>query len=126
MLPPSREAVESRSGRTRVRQVGYRGRQGLGDFDIVLTNDRVRVAEGVRTKSYAELIVDGAELPPTLERHKADLTMHGSPLRHVTIQRDPRDPARFYVRVSLLAPATSSIRRSPGAVRWHFQGDDMP
>ena len=70
--------------------------------------------------------MDGAELPPKLERKRADLTMHGSPLRNVTIVRDTRDPSRFYVRVALLAPATSSIRRSPGVVRWHFQGNDLP
>jgi hypothetical protein len=114
------------TGPTRVRDVGYRGREGLGTLDIALTDDRVRVTEGVSTQTYAELIIDGAELPASLERNKADLTMHGSPLRHITIVRDPRDASRFFIRVALLAPATASIRRSPGVVRWHFQGNDMP
>ena len=109
-----------------MQDVGFRGREGLGDLEIAFTDDRVRVTEGLTTRSYAELIIEGAELPPSFERNKADLTKHGSPLRHVTIVRDPRDTSRFYVRVALLAPATPSVRRSPGMVRWHFQGNDLP
>jgi hypothetical protein len=33
---------------------------------------------------------------------------------------------RFYVRVALLAPATPTVKKSAGSIRWHFQGEDMP
>ena len=113
------------SGPARVRDIKYSGREGQGDLDIMFGGD-ARVTEGLTTKSYAELIVDGPSLASQLERSKQDVTKFGSPLRSVTVTRDPRDPSRFYVRVALLAPATATIRRSPGMVRWHFQGDDLP
>jgi len=109
----------------RVRDIAFRGGEGQGDVELALTGD-ARVTAGLVTKTYAELIVDGVELASGLERVKQDLTRFGSPLRNLTVVRDPRDPARFYLRVSLLAPATPSIRRAQGVLRWHFQGDDMP
>ena len=111
-------------GVARVRDVAYRGREGQGDVDIALTGD-VRVTPGVSTRTYAELIVDGVLLPGSLEK-KSDVTRFGSPVRTVTVVRDPRIANRFYVRVALLAPATPSVKRSATGVRWHFQGDDMP
>jgi len=85
----------------------------------------VSVREGVVTKTYAELIVDGVEIAGSLER-KTDVTSYGSPVRTVTVVRDPRIATRFYVRLALLAPATPSIKRTTTAIRWHLQGDDMP
>jgi hypothetical protein len=113
------------SGPPRVRDIAFRGREGQGDVELALTGD-ARVTMGLVTKSYAELFVDGVELASGLERTKQDLTRFGSPLRNLTVVRDPRDPSRFYLRISLLAPATPSVRRAAGVLRWHFQGDDMP
>jgi hypothetical protein len=109
-----------------VRDIACRGRDDLGTLELSFTDDRVRVTEGVTTRTYAELIVDGAELAARLERTKADLTSYGTPMRHVTIVRDARDPSRFYVRVALLTAATSSIRRDHNVVRWHFQSNGLP
>jgi hypothetical protein len=111
-------------GRARVRDIKVAGREGQADLDILLTGE-VRVTEGLVTKSYAELIVEGPSLGAQLERAKQDMTRLGSPLRNLTIVRDPRDAQKFYVRVSLIAPATPSVRRSPGLIRWHFQGQDL-
>ena len=86
----------------RVRAVDYRGSEGQGDVEIALTGD-VRITEGVATKMYAELIVDGVELPGSFEG-KRDVIKYGSPLRTLTIVRDPRIAKRFYVRAALLAP----------------------
>ena len=124
VVDPRESNDDAPRGAWRVRAVDYRGSEGQGDVDITLSGD-VRITEGMATKTYAELIVDGVELPGSLER-KLDVTKYGSPLRSLTIVRDPRIANRFYVRATLLAPATPSVRRGATGVRWHFQGLDMP
>jgi hypothetical protein len=109
---------------TKIGAITYRGSEGQGDVELAIAGN-VSVREGVANKTYAELIVDGVELAGSLER-KTDVTSYGSPVRTVTVVRDPRIATRFYVRVSLLAPATPSVKRGANGVRWHFQGDDMP
>jgi hypothetical protein len=101
----------------------YQGREGAGDIEIALSGD-IRITEGVTTSSHAELIIDGADPAAHLERN-LDVTKYGSPLRTITVVRDPHVPTRIYVMVSLLAPSTPSIHRHAGGVRWHFQGNDM-
>ena len=68
--------------------ISFKGSEGVGDISIALGN--VRITEGLVTQTHAELILDGVAIDTVLDR-KLDVLKFGSPLRSITIYRDPRD-----------------------------------
>jgi hypothetical protein len=102
----------------------FSGREGAGDLALPIGPD-VRITEGAVTRSRAELILDGANLD-ALVGAPIDVTRFGSPVRSVSTYHDARVAGRIVIVVQFIAPATPSIRKTAGGVRWHFSGNDMP
>ena len=69
--------------------------------------------------SHVELIVDGAELAPKLER-TLDVSKFGSPVKKVSSFRDRRTPNRVRLVAELVAPAIPTVVRDGNTVRWRF------
>ena len=105
-------------GRGRIANVSFKGKNGSGEVFLAMPAG-VRVTEGVRTKTRAELVVDGVELDARLERN-VDLTDYGSPVRAMTTRRDPRVANRVIVSIELLVPSSAKIERTAGGVRWRI------
>ncbi len=106
-----------------VNDIAFKGDQGSGQVDIVMTGDG-SVTLGEVTASHVELIIDGADLAQKLER-KLDVTRFGSPVRAVSSFRDRRTPNRVRLIAELSSPVTPSIDRDGGNVRWRFVGDQV-
>lgn len=76
-----------------------------------------RISDGARTKTRAELVIDGVDLDARFE-NRVDVTDQGSPVRAVTTRRDPRVANRVIVSFELLVPSKTTVERSTGGVRW--------
>ncbi len=74
--------------------------------------------------THCELIVDGVD-PGARVEQSIDVTKFGSPVRALRVYRDPRNPTRVYISLSLLAPVTPTVRRTPKGVQWHVEGNDL-
>ena len=96
--------------------VSYKGKNGSGEVWLAVPAN-VRVTEGMRTKTRAEIVVDGVDFDSRLER-TVDVTNYGSPVRNVTTRRDARIANRVIVSVELIVPSRLTIERAAGGVRW--------
>jgi hypothetical protein len=102
----------------RLAAVSFAGRNGAGVVELALP-EQVRIAEGAHTRYLVQLIVDGVDLDAELERSR-DVTELGSPVKAVTTYRDPRVANRVIVRVDLLTPCSTSLRRTAEGARWQI------
>jgi hypothetical protein len=98
--------------------VGFTGRNGTAAVELAIP-PQVRVEEGAHSRRVVELILDGVELDAALERTR-DVTELGSPVRSITSYRDPQVARRVILRIDLIAPCTSAVRRTGTGVRWQL------
>jgi len=103
---------------TKVTAIDFKGDEAAGQVTIAVGDD-ANVQIGEITANHAELIVDNAELAQKLER-KLDVSKLGSPVRAVSSFRDRRTPNRVRLVAELSSPATPTVDRDGGTVRWHF------
>jgi hypothetical protein len=108
----------------RSRGMVFAGKEGVGDLDLPL-GPGARIVEGAVTRTRAELIVEGGGAE-ALVGAPIDVTRFGSPVRSVSTFHDARAAGRVIIVVQFIAPATPSVRKTAGGVRWHFSGNDMP
>jgi hypothetical protein len=104
-------------------KITFHGRNGSGDVDITL-GGAIRVTQGRVSPTHADLIIDGVD-PGTRIEQILDVTKFGSPVRTMRIYRDPNNPTRVYISLSLLAPVTPTVKKTSSGVQWHVEGTDM-
>ncbi|HEY0987165.1 MAG TPA: hypothetical protein VGD80_08940, partial [Kofleriaceae bacterium] len=109
-----RSDAAQRAGRA-APAVSFTGRNAHGQLELALP-PYARVIEGLHTPYLVQLIVDGAQLDAGLERTR-DVTEFGSPVRNVATHRDAQVPDRMIVRLELIAPCVTSLRRTGEGVR---------
>jgi hypothetical protein len=108
----------ARSAAPRAAALAFSGRNGRAEVDLAVP-ERARITEGVHNRSVVQLVVDGVA-PDALPDSLRDVTRFGSPVRNLTTYRDPAVANRVIVRAELLAPCSSSLRRTPGGVHWQL------
>ncbi|MDQ3370933.1 MAG: type IV pilus secretin PilQ, partial [Myxococcota bacterium] len=107
----------------KVSDIKFHGTDGSGQVDIAMTGNGT-VSVGEVTATYAELIIDHAELGAKLER-KLDVSKFASPVRAVSSFRDRKLPNRIRLIAELAQPATPVFERDArGVVHWRFVAND--
>src|SRR5439155_19384554 len=91
---------------------------GRGEVDLVVPA-HARIAEGVHTRYLVQLVIDGVALDGALDAAR-EVTRFGSPVRNLSAYRDPAVANRTIIRAELLAPCSTSLRRTRDGVHWQL------
>src|SRR5437764_127272 len=110
-----------RAKKALVKDVTFKGSEGAGQIALAIDGDP-EIHLGEVTATHVELIVDGAELGPKLER-TLDVSRFGSPIKQVSSFRDRRSPDRVRLIAELVQPATPTLERDAAGAHLAFSTD---